>query len=105
MVTAESPAMYGSTPSAVATGDDDGGSMVRATTTVVTPAGRRNIGTSIARTDPDGTPNPVLAGQTYTGAATVADRPYFATYAGVRSAMSKLIGMLYVGLLLDSTAS
>jgi methyl-accepting chemotaxis protein len=40
---------------------DDEGSMVRAATSVVTPAGRRNIGSYIPRTDPDGTPNPVLA--------------------------------------------
>lgn len=87
---------------------DDDGSMVRAATTVVTPAGRRNIGTYIARTNPDGTANPVLAavlaGNTYTGAATVADRPYFTAYAGVRSSRGELIGMLYVGIPLDAIA-
>jgi hypothetical protein len=87
---------------------DDDGSMVRAATTVVTPAGRRNIGTYIARTNPDGTANPVLAavlaGNTYTGAATVADRPYFTAYAGVRSSRGELIGMLYVGIPLDAMA-
>ena len=85
---------------------DDEGSMVRAATTVVTPAGKRNVGTYIARTDGDGTPNPVLAavhaGQTYTGAATVADRPYFTAYSGLRSPTGELIGMLYVGIPLDS---
>jgi hypothetical protein len=88
---------------------DDEGSMVGAATSVVTPAGRRNIGTYIPRTDPDGTPNPVLAavhaGPVYTGAATVADRPFFTAYAGLHSAAGDLIGMLYVGLPLDAVSS
>ena len=88
---------------------DDEGSMVRAATTVVTPAGRRNIGTYIPRTNPDGTPNPVLAavhtGKVYTGAATVADRPYFTAYAGLCSPDGSLIGMLYVGLPIDPSSS
>jgi methyl-accepting chemotaxis protein len=80
---------------------DDGG-MVRVATTVVTPAGTRNTGTSIGRTNADGSPNPVLAavlaGQTYTGPATVAGKPYFTAYAGVHSPSGELVGMLYVGL-------
>ena len=87
---------------------DDDGSMVRAATSVVTPAGRRNVGTYIPRTDPDGSPNAVLAavhdGQVYTGAATVADRPYFTAYAGLHSPAGELIGMLYVGLPLEAMA-
>lgn len=85
--------------------DGDGG-MVRVATTVLNPAGRRNVGTAIARTDPDGRPNPVLAavlaGETYTGAATVADRPYFTAYTGLHDDAGALIGMLYVGLPLDA---
>ena len=69
---------------------------------------RRNIGSYIPRTDPDGTPNPVLAavdaGQVYTGAATVAGRPYFTAYAGLHSSAGEVIGMLYVGLPLDALA-
>jgi len=84
---------------------DDTGSMVRVATTVVTPAGTRNVGTFIARTDPDGSANPVLAavlaGETYTGPATVAGKPYFTAYAGVRSSAGDLVGMLYVGLPVD----
>jgi hypothetical protein len=84
---------------------DDTGSMVRAATTVVTPAGTRNIGSYIARTAPDGSANPVLAavlaGHTYTGPATVAGKPYFTAYAGVHSPAGDLIGMLYVGLPVD----
>ena len=76
---------------------------------MVTPAGRRNVGTFIARTNPDGTPNPVLAavhaGQVYTGAATVADRPYFTAYVGLSSPDGNLIGMLYVGLPIDALGS
>ncbi|MGY1826607.1 Cache 3/Cache 2 fusion domain-containing protein [Blastococcus sp. SYSU DS0541] len=85
--------------------DGDGG-MVRVATTVLTPAGRRNVGTAIGRTGPDGRPNPVLAavlaGETYTGAATVADRPYFTAYTGLRAQDGALIGMLYVGLPMDA---
>ena len=88
---------------------DDAGSMVRVATTVTTSAGRRNVGSYIARSNPDGTPNAVLAavlaGNTYTGAATVAGRPYFTAYAGVRSAAGDLVGMLYVGLPLDGLAA
>jgi hypothetical protein len=88
---------------------DDQGGMVRVATTVVTPAGTRNIGTYIARTNPDGTANPVLAavlaGQTYTGPATVAGKPYFTAYTGVHSPSGELIGMLYVGLPIDSMQS
>ena len=84
---------------------DDAGSMVRVATTVLNPAGRRNVGTYIARTNSDGTPNAVLeavlAGRTYTGAATVADRPYFTAYTGLYDG-AELIGVLYVGLPLDS---
>ena len=85
---------------------DDSGSMVRATTTVLNPAGRRNVGTYIARRNADGTPNPVLAavlaGEVYTGAATVADRQYFTAYAGLHDDTGALIGVLYVGLPLDA---
>ncbi|MGY1916993.1 Cache 3/Cache 2 fusion domain-containing protein [Blastococcus sp. SYSU DS0973] len=85
---------------------DDQGSMVRAATTVLDAAGRRNVGTSIARTNLDGSPNPVLAavhaGDVYTGAATVADRPYFTAYAGLHDEAGVLIGMLYVGLPMDA---
>jgi hypothetical protein len=84
---------------------DDAGSMVRAATTVLNPAGRRNVGTFIARTNADGTANPVLAavlaGKTFTGPATVADRPYFTAYTGLYDGR-ELIGMLYVGLPLES---
>lgn len=87
---------------------DRDGSMVRSATTVRTPEGRRNVGTSLARSNPDGSPNPVLAevlaGGTYTGPATVAGRQYFTAYTGVRSAADELIGMLYVGLPLDEMA-
>ena len=85
---------------------DDDGSMVRVATTVVNPAGRRNIGTYIARTAADGSANPVLAtvlaGHVYTGPATVAGKPYFTAYAGVSSPTGELVGMLYVGLPIDA---
>jgi methyl-accepting chemotaxis protein len=80
--------------------------MVRAATTVVTAQGRRNVGSYIPRRNADGSANPVLtavlAGRTYTGEATVADRPYFTAYEGLHSAGGELVGMLYVGLPLDA---
>jgi methyl-accepting chemotaxis protein len=88
---------------------DDRGSMVRIATTVLTATGQRNVGSYIARTTPDGQENrvlaAVLAGQTYTGPATVAGRPYFTAYTGVLSPDGNLIGMLYVGLPLDEMAA
>ncbi|WNV75839.1 Cache 3/Cache 2 fusion domain-containing protein [Geodermatophilus sp. DSM 44513] len=85
--------------------DGDGG-MVRATTTVRTAQGRRNVGTAIPPRDADGSPHPVLAavlaGRTYTGEATVADRPFFTAYEGLHSTDGELVGMLYVGLPLDA---
>lgn len=84
---------------------DDGG-MVRVATTVLTEEGRRNVHSVISPTGPDGAPNPVLAavlaGDVFTGPATVVGRPYFTAYAGVRSAGGDLAGMLYVGLPLDT---
>ncbi|WP_347058847.1 Cache 3/Cache 2 fusion domain-containing protein [Blastococcus sp. HT6-30] len=44
----------------------------------------------------------VHAGDVYTGAATVADRPYFTAYAGLHDEAGVLIGMLYVGLPMDA---
>lgn len=88
---------------------DREGAMVRVATTVVTAEGRRNVGTYIAPVDPDGRPNQVLAdvlaGRTYTGAATVAGRPYFTAYTGVRSPGGDVIGALYVGLPLEQMAT
>ncbi len=85
---------------------DGDGSMVRAATTVVTAQGRRNVGSYIPRRNADGSANPVLtavlAGRTYTGVATVADRPYFTAYEGLHAADGELVGMLYVGMPLDA---
>jgi hypothetical protein len=85
---------------------DEAGAMVRAATTVVTAAGRRNIGTYLAPVNADGTRNPVLAavlaGQLYTGPATVAGKPYFTAYAGVHAPDGTLVGMLYVGLPIEA---
>jgi hypothetical protein len=43
----------------------------------------------------------VLAGRTFTGPATVAGRPFFTAYTGLRDPGGTLVGMLYVGLPLD----
>src|SRR5688572_5094372 len=79
---------------------------MRAATTVVTEQGRRNVGSSRPRRNADRSANPVLtavlAGQTHTGEATVADRPYFTAYEGLHSSTGGLVGMLYVGMPLDA---
>ncbi len=81
---------------------DEAGDMLRVATTVVNAQGRRNIGTYVARRNPDGTANPVLAavlaGDTYVGPAVVAGRPYYTAYTPLRSAGGDVIGVLYVGL-------
>jgi methyl-accepting chemotaxis protein len=86
----------------------DGVGLVRIATTVVTPAGRRNVATCIAPVGPDGTPDAVvaevLAGRTFTGPATVAGRPYFTAYSPVRAASGDLVGALYVGIPVDDAA-
>ena len=46
----------------------------------------------------------VHEGKVYTGAATVADRPYFTAYAGLHAPDGSLIGMLYVGLPIEASS-
>jgi hypothetical protein len=73
------------------------------------PAGKSDVGTFVTRSNANGSPSPVLtpvhAGQTYPGAATVADRPYFAACSRLSSPTGALIGMLYVGVPLDAMPS
>jgi Cache 3/Cache 2 fusion domain len=82
--------------------------MVRATTTVVAPRESATSAPSSGAAGPTATGPGARAGhagQTYPGAATVADRPYFAAYSGLSSPTGELIGMLYVGVPLDSVPS
>jgi len=78
------------------------GDMLRVATTVVTAEGRRAIGTYIPATNPDATPNAVvaalLAGEVFHGPATVVGRPFVTVYAPTTDASGAVTGALFVGL-------
>lgn len=79
---------------------DDGGDMLRVATSVRGTDGTRAIGTAIAATAPDGSPNPVvaalLAGQPYYGTAQVVGQPYVTAYAPL-VVDGSVAGALFVG--------
>lgn len=81
---------------------NDDGDMLRICTNVQKLDGTRAIGTYIPRTNPDGSPNQVVAsllqGQPYTGRAFVVDKWYITAYEPICDAQNKVIGALYVGL-------
>lgn len=80
---------------------DQDGNMLRVATTVKTSEGERAIGTYIPKTNPDGTPNPVIAavliGQRYHGRAFVVNAWYLTAYEPIKDREGNLVGMLYVG--------
>ncbi len=88
---------------------NESGDMLRVCTNVQKKDGTRAIGTYIARTNPDGTPNPVLAavlrGETYQGRALVVGRWYVAAYEPILDQNNKVIGMLYVGVPQESVTA
>jgi methyl-accepting chemotaxis protein len=77
------------------------GSMLRVCTNVEGKDGKRAIGTYIPVTNPDGTPNPVLAGvlqgNKYIGRAFVVNAWYITAYEPLRDAAGRVVGMLFVG--------
>jgi methyl-accepting chemotaxis protein len=85
------------------------GDMLRVATNVTKKDGTRAIGTFIPSVNPDGKPNPVIAavmrGETYTGRAYVVNNWFIASYEPIRDAGNKTIGMLYVGIPIDSVKS
>ena len=85
------------------------GDMLRVATTIIGKDGNRAIGTYIPSTNPDGSPNPVvasvLAGKTYMGRAFVVDSWYLATYEPLRDTTGAIIGMLYVGVKPENISS
>ena len=87
---------------------NDAGDMLRVATSVRTAQGTRAIGTYIPAIGPDGKPNTVVAsvlrGETYSGRAFVVDGWYLAAYEPIRDNKQKVIGMLYVGIKLESVA-
>jgi len=68
--------------------------------------GHRAIGTFIPSVNPDGKPNPVTAavmkGESFTGRAFVVNNWYIASYEPIKDAAGKIIGMLYVGIPVES---
>ncbi|MCR4412599.1 MAG: Cache 3/Cache 2 fusion domain-containing protein [Thermoguttaceae bacterium] len=77
------------------------GDMLRVATNVEKEDGSRAIGTYIAATNPDGSPNPVVAavlrGETYVGRAFVVKDWYLTAYAPLHNEKKEVVGMLYVG--------
>jgi methyl-accepting chemotaxis protein len=85
------------------------GDMLRVATNVTKKDGTRAIGTFIPSVNPDGKANPVIAavmrGETFTGRAYVVNNWFIAAYEPIRDAGNKIIGMLYVGIPIDSVKS
>ena len=85
---------------------DAAGDMIRVATTVQKKDGTRAIGTFIPATDPDGKPDPVIStvmrGETFIGRAYVVNSWYLAAYEPIRDITNKIVGMLYVGVPLES---
>ena len=85
------------------------GDMLRVATNVTKKDGTRAIGTFIPSINPDGKPNPVIVavmrGETFTGRAYVVNNWYIASYEPIRDAGNKIIGMLYVGIPIESVKS
>ncbi|MHC1744390.1 MAG: bacteriohemerythrin [Syntrophobacteraceae bacterium] len=82
------------------------GDMLRVATNVVNTNGERAVGTFIPAVRPDGAADPILAavlkGETYVGRARVLERWYMAAYEPIRDSRNEVVGMLYVGLPLES---
>lgn len=85
------------------------GDMLRVATNVKKKDGTRAIGTFIPGVNPDGKPNPVIAavmrGETYSGRAYVVNNWFISAYEPIRDAGNNIIGMLYVGIPIDSVKS
>ncbi|MBO1753145.1 methyl-accepting chemotaxis protein [Actinotalea sp. BY-33] len=80
---------------------NDDGDMLRVATTVVTQDGDRAIGTYIAATGADGTPNAVvgslLRGEAFFGTAQVVGQTYVTGYAPITQG-EEVVGALFVGI-------
>lgn len=85
------------------------GDMLRVATNVLKNDGTRAIGTFIPGTNPDGKPNPVVAaimkGDSFTGRAYVVNNWFVTSYEPLQDADGKIIGMLYVGVPIESVKS
>ena len=85
------------------------GDMLRTCTNVRTSEGTRAIGTYIPHTNPEGTPNPVIAsvlrGETYRGRAFVVNAWYVTAYEPVYDEAHNVVGILYVGVPQENATS
>jgi methyl-accepting chemotaxis protein len=85
------------------------GDMLRVATNVVKNDGTRAIGTYLPSVNPDGKPNPVVTavmkGETFTGRAYVVNNWYVTSYKPLKDGEGKIIGMLYVGVPIESVKS
>jgi methyl-accepting chemotaxis protein len=85
------------------------GDMLRVATNVLKTDGNRAIGTFIPGTNPDGKPNPVVAaimkGDSFTGRAYVVNNWFVTSYEPLKDTNGKTIGMLYVGVPIESVKS
>lgn len=85
------------------------GDMLRVATNVSKEDGTRAIGTYIHSTNADGKPNPVITaimkGNSFTGRAYVVNKWFVTSYEPIRDAADQIIGMLYVGIPIESVKS
>jgi hypothetical protein len=72
----------------------DGDEFVRVSTNVLTPEGKRGIGTALAR---NAAYAAVSAGQTYCGPIDVLGTAFDACYNPIKDAKGKVIGVSYIG--------
>jgi methyl-accepting chemotaxis protein len=88
---------------------NEAGDMLRVCTNVSKKDGSRAIGTFIPAVMATGTPDPVIStvikGETYRGRAMVVDKWNVASYEPIWDGNKKVIGMLFVGIPIDSAAS
>lgn len=72
----------------------DGDEFVRVSTNVLTPEGKRGVGTQLAR---NAAYEAVSKGQQYCGPIDVLGTPYNACYNPIKDAGGKIIGVSYIG--------
>ncbi|MBI1390113.1 MAG: HAMP domain-containing protein [bacterium] len=88
---------------------NEAGDMLRVSTNVEKLDGTRAVGTYIPAVNPDGTPNPVISevmkGNVYSGRAYVVNDWYLTKYEPIYDAMKNIIGVLYVGIKVESNDS
>jgi methyl-accepting chemotaxis protein len=87
---------------------DDAGDMLRVATSVKNTDGTRAIGTFIPAVDAQGVPHAVIAGilkgDAYSGRAFVVNDWYLTQYDPIRDDRGAVVGMLYVGIRIESVA-